>query len=255
MEKPVIIVAGASRGLGAGIAFQAAKLGANLVLAARNLDDLEQQAQRIRETGANAVAVRADVTRMEDCERIINQAQHHFGRIDTLVNNMGMIEPIAPLARATADEWNANLAVSLVAPAMLAQLALPYLRLTGGRIINVSSGAGEKVFQGWGVYCTVKAGLNMLTRVLAEEEPAVTTIAVKPGVIDTQMQAAVRASGKAGMPEESYAYFVSLVEKGKLLPPDVPGKAIAFLALNTPHEWTGECLSLFEEKVKAILPV
>jgi NAD(P)-dependent dehydrogenase (short-subunit alcohol dehydrogenase family) len=253
MDKPVVIIAGASRGLGAAIAFQAAKLGVNLVMAARNLDDLEREEQRIREAGAQAVVVRADVTRTEDCERIINQAVHHFGRIDTLVNNMGMIEPISPLSKVTMEAWNASLAVNLVAPAMLTQLALPHLRQTAGRVINVSSGAAEKVFQGWGVYCTAKAGLNMLTRVLAVEEPSITTIAIKPGVVDTEMQATVRASGKAGMPDESHSYFVSLFENGKLLPPDVPGRVIAYLALNAPHEWSGECLSWNEEKIKTLL--
>jgi NAD(P)-dependent dehydrogenase (short-subunit alcohol dehydrogenase family) len=254
MDKPVVIVAGASRGLGAAIALQAAKFGANLVLAARNLDDLEQLAQRICETGAQVVVVRADVTRTEDCERIVNQAVHHYGRVDALVNNMGMIEPLAPLSGVSAEDWNANLAVNLVGPAILTQIALPHLRQVSGRVVNVSSGAAEKSFPGWGVYCAAKAGLNMLTRVLAEEEPAVTTIAIKPGVVDTGMQATVRAQGKKGMPEESHAFFVSLFEKGKLLPPGVPGRVIAYLALNAPHEWTGECLSWNDEKIKAILP-
>jgi len=254
MDKPVLIIAGASRGLGAAIAFQAAKLGVNLVIAARSLEDLEREAQRIRETGARVIAVRGDLTRMEDCERVVMQTIHHFGRLDALVNNMGMIEPISPLSKVSLEDWNANLAVNLLAPAMLTQASLPHLRQTTGRVINVSSGAAEKVFRGWGVYSVAKAGLNMLTRVLAEEEPTITTIAVKPGVVNTEMQAAVRSSGKAGMPEESHAFFVNLFERGKLLPPEVPGRVIAYLALNAPHQWTGECLLWNDEKVKAILP-
>jgi NAD(P)-dependent dehydrogenase (short-subunit alcohol dehydrogenase family) len=253
MDKPVMIIAGASRGLGAGIAQEAAKMGANLVLAARSLKDLEAVAEVVRSLGSQAVVVRADLTHSEDCERVVNQALHHFERVDALVNNLGRIHPIAPLAKATAEDWHANLAVNLVAPALMIEAALPLLRQSKGRVINVSSGAGERAYPGWGVYCTAKAGLNMLTQVQAQEEPDITLVAVKPGVVDTEMQAAVRELGKAGMPESSHAYFVSLYEKGKLLAPDVPGKAIAFLALNAPHAWSGECLIWNDEKVKALM--
>ena len=133
------------------------------------------------------------------------------------------------------------------------QAALPYLRETRGRVINVSSGAAEMPFAGWGAYSAAKAGLNMLTRVLAKEEPSLTVLAVKPGVVDTEMQATVRSAGKKSMPEESHAYFVNLFEKGKLLPPDAPGRVLAGLALKAPHEWSGECLLWNDEKVKTLL--
>ena len=255
MDKPVIIVAGASRGLGAAIALQSAKLGANLVLAARNLDDLEGVAREIRSLGGQAVVVRADATQTGDCERIADEAVHHFGQVNALVNNMGTIIPIAKLAQVTAEDWQASLAVNLVAPALMTAAVLPLLRQSQGRVIQISSGAAEKAFQGWGAYCAGKAGLNMLTRVLAEEETAVTMLAIKPGVLDTQMQAVVRETGKGGMPDDSHAYFVGLHEKGKLLPPEVSGKVIAYLALNTPHAWSGECLAWNDEKIKALMAV
>jgi NAD(P)-dependent dehydrogenase (short-subunit alcohol dehydrogenase family) len=224
-----------------------------LVLAASSLEGLDNVAQQIRKNGGEAVVVRADLTHTEDCQRVVNQALHHYGQIDALVNNMGMIEPIVPLERTDASAWSDNLAANLIAPALMIQAAITYLRQTQGRVINVSSAAAEKAFQGWGAYCAAKAGLNMLTHVLAEEEATITTLAIKPGVVDTEMQAIVRTEGKAGMPEESHALFVSLFERGKLLPPDVPGKAIAFLALNAPHEWSGECLAWNDEKVKLLV--
>jgi len=109
------------------------------------------------------------------------------------------------------------------------------------------------VIQGWGAYCTAKAAVNHFTRVLAEEEPDVTAIAFRPGVVDTAMQAQIRREGASGMPKEAYARFVDYHEQGDLLPPEVPGCALAVLAFYAPHEWSGSFLPWNDEQVQSLV--
>src|SRR5512143_2110293 len=167
MDEPTLIVTGASRGLGAAIAGLAAQWGARVVLNARSFDALEQEAQKIRLSGGQALAVAGDVSRQEDCQAIIDRTLNEFGRIDALVNNGGVIEPIAPIGEANLQAWERNLAINLLGPVMLTHMALPALRLNHGRVINISSGAAVNVIPGWAAYSTAKAALNYFTKLLA----------------------------------------------------------------------------------------
>jgi NAD(P)-dependent dehydrogenase (short-subunit alcohol dehydrogenase family) len=243
MSERTIIITGASRGLGAAAAFVAAELGANVVLNARSADRLAEHVDHIRNAGGTAVAIPGDISREEDCQELVQKSLSHFGRIDSLINNAGTIRPIAPLRRADFASWQQSLAVNLVGPVMLTQAALPQLRLNKGRVINVSSGASINAIPGWSAYCAAKAGLNHFTRVLAMEEEAVTVIAFRPGVVDTHMQAIIREEGAAGMPPENYQQFLHYYQHGDLLPPQVPGGALAVLALFAPTDWSGQFMA------------
>jgi NAD(P)-dependent dehydrogenase (short-subunit alcohol dehydrogenase family) len=253
MSNPVVIVTGASRGLGAATAHMAASFGARLVLSGRSSADLDAQVTKIGELGGKAVAVVADLAKEEGCEHLVESALSSFGQVDALVNNAGIVEPIGPIAKTIMSGWEKNIRINLLAPIMLTHFALPFLREVNGRVINISSGAAVKVVRGWGAYCVAKAGLNHFTRVLAEEEPSITTIAVRPGVVDTQMQQMVRIMGKAGMPESTHRDFVNLHKDGKLLQPEVPAEAIAVLALRVPHEWSGEFIAWNDERVQGVV--
>ena len=253
MTTKTIIVTGASRGLGLAIARDAADLGASVVLFARSADTLEQEAQAIRETGAKAIAIPGDISQEADCRRLVEKTLAAFGRIDALVNNAGVIEPIAPLADADVAAWRQSLLTNVLGPMMLTQAALPYLRQHRGRVINVSSGASTYAIPGWGAYCTAKGALNQFNRVLSVEEEMVTAVAVRPGVVDTDMQAIIREMGEAGMPESAYQRFVRLRDEGQLLPPEAPGGAIAVLALFAPREWDGEFVAWDDERVQELV--
>lgn len=252
MNSRVLIITGASRGLGAAAARAAAELGANVTLAARSPDGLNAVLKEVEAGGGRGLAVRADVSRADDCREVIRQTVEAFGRIDGLINNSGMIEPIAPLAEADIDEWALNLSVNLLAPVRLIQLALPHLRQSRGRIVNVTSGAAVAVIGGWTAYSAAKAALNHLTRILAQEEPQVTTLALRPGIVDTAMQSAIRAKGKGRMAEANYRRLAGAYETGTLLPPDLPGRAMALLALYAPPEWSGEVLNWDDDRVKQL---
>lgn len=252
MSRQTIIISGASRGLGAATARLAAELGANVVLTARSQADLEQVAQNIEEAGGNALVVAGDVGKLEDCQRVVEGAVGRFGRIDALVNNAGVLEPIASIAEADAAAWHKNLVVNVLGPMMLTQAALPQLRRSEGRVINISSGAAIKAIEGWSAYCAAKGALNQLNAVLAAEETSITAVAFRPGVVDTAMQKLIRQDGREGMPEETHARFRRYYEEGELLPPELPGGALAIVALYAPHAWSGEFLSWDAEKVQAL---
>lgn len=231
----------------------AAAYGSAVVLVARSKDDLEQLAHEIKSAGGQAAVTPGDVTREQDCVRIVQSAIDTFGRLDALVNNSGTIEPVAPIAEASLEEWQADFAVNFFAPVLLTRLSLPYLRPARGRVINISSGSSLTPVRGWGAYSTSKAALNHFTAALAAEEPEVTAIALRPGIVDTQMQVEIRQLGKTGMPEEEHNRLVRMYEEGRLLPPEKPGRAAACLALYAPSEWSGEFIAWDEERVQALL--
>ena len=136
MSNPTLIISGASRGLGAATARIAAEIGANMVLSARSEAELGALAETIQATGGTALVVPGDVTRVEDCARIVAAAVERFGGVDGLVNNAGRITPIARLAEADPAEWETLLRVNLYGPMLLTQAALPYLRAAHGRVIT-----------------------------------------------------------------------------------------------------------------------
>ncbi len=253
MSTQTVLITGASRGLGAATARIAAQMGANAALMARSADGLASVAQEIQATGRETLLIVGDVRVAGDCWRAVEETVEHFGQLDGLVNNAGMIGPIAPIDRWDPEAWQENWATNVLGPVLLTQAALPHLRSCAGRVINVSSGAAVNVISGWAAFCAAKAALNHWTRALAKEEPDITAIAFRPGVVDTAMQAAIRREGAEAMPEEVYNRFVRYFEEGELLPPEVPGCSLAILALHAPHEWSGSFLPWNSEEVLSLV--
>ena len=253
MSRPVVLVTGASRGLGAGTALALAELGANLVLNARNQERLHEVAQQVQALGAAVQVVAGDIGDPETPRRMVQTALEHWDRIDAVVNNAGIILPLARIEEADPEAWMQNWRVNLLAAVMLVKEALPALRAQRGRVVNISSGAAVRAFPGWGAYCAAKAALNHVTAVLALEEPEITAIAFRPGVVDTDMQADIRREGARAMPREWYERFIRYKEEGRLVPPEVIGRMVAHLALAAPHEWSGRFLAYYEEPLRSWL--
>ncbi|HZD56705.1 MAG TPA: SDR family NAD(P)-dependent oxidoreductase [Anaerolineales bacterium] len=253
MTDQTILITGASRGLGAAAAKIAAKMGANVVINARSEASLYRMADEIRKSGGEVLSVPGDVSKIEDCHRLVDQTLVEFGQLDALINNAGIIKPIEPIAEGSAEDWRRNLEINLLGPILLTQIALPHLRMRNGRVISTSSGAAVRVIQGWGAYCTARAGLNHFNRVLASEESGITAITFRPGVMDTEMQSTIRREGDAGMPEETYARYLRLHQEGELLSPKLPGRALTALALYAPHQWSGEFIAWDEDRVQALV--
>jgi NAD(P)-dependent dehydrogenase (short-subunit alcohol dehydrogenase family) len=253
MTDPVILVSGASRGLGAATAQIATGLGARVALMARSAGDLEAVAQQIEANGGQALVTAGDVRQAADCRRAVEATMERFGRLDAVINNAGILEPMAPIAEADPKAWENNWAVNVLGPFLLTQAALPHLRERQGQVLNVSSGAAVSVVEGWAAYCAAKAAVDHFTRVLAAEEPEITAVAFRPGVVDTKMQAQIRTEGASGMPPEVHERFLHYHSEGELLPPQLPGCSLAVLALYAPHDWSGAAVRWNEERVLSLV--
>lgn len=239
-DMPVVIVTGASRGLGAAVARWLAKAKAAVTLVARSEEKLKNIAGDIRYLGGKSLVVAADVSNYEACRSVVELTLSKFQRIDALVNNAGIIQPISSVARADPDTWRYNIEVNLLGPFNMIRAAISALSRQYGRIVNVSSGAADRVIENASAYCAAKAGLNHFTRVLAEEAPELTAVTVRPGVVDTDMQAFIRNEGVKAMSDEQVAYFRQLKDFGELEPPEIPARSIAWLALHAPRKFSGQ---------------
>jgi NAD(P)-dependent dehydrogenase (short-subunit alcohol dehydrogenase family) len=247
--EPVVIITGASRGLGAAVARWLAKAGAAVTLVARSEEKLMEVAADVRRLGGTPRTFKADVSDHLACRSAVETTLDHFGRIDSLVNNAGVVQPLAPVADTHPEEWRRNIEVNLLAPFYLVRAAISELRRHNGRIVNVSSGAATMALATVSAYCTGKAAVNHFTRVLAAEEPAVTALTVRPGVVDTDMQAVLRNETDNAMPVEQIAYYRQLKERGELEPPQIPARAIAWLALYAPREFSSQFLDYDDSRI------
>ena len=185
LENQIAIVTGASRGIGAEIARLFALEGASVVCAARTMKEgqhflpgtLEATVKEIKDAGGKAIAVAVDLSKEEDCKRLVDEAHKAFGRVDVLVNNAA-VNWYIPIKDFKLSHWRAMLAVDLTAPFLLAQMVIPeMIERKRGAIVNISSGAsrgpgvGPYTTKGRGgtPYGTVKSGLERFTQGLAHE--------------------------------------------------------------------------------------
>lgn len=149
---------------------------------------------------------------------------------------------MGPLATADFAQIKHHFDVNVFSTIKLAQAALPHLRKTRGNMLFVSSGAATSAYSGWGAYCASKAALNSIAAVMAVEEPNVTSIAIRPGVLDTDMQKLIREHGKGKMNSEQHEKFINLHSQGQLTPPDVSAHVLAALCFSPPAELSGRFL-------------
>jgi len=234
-----VIVTGASRGIGAAVSDMLADVGSAVAMVARSRGPLEDLARAIRNNGGQAVAIAADISNPDACRQAVETVMDLWGRIDALINNAGTFTPMATIAASDPAQWQTIMATNLMGPYYLTHYALDALRQNSGRVVNVSSGASETAIVAAGAYCIAKAGLNHFSRVLAAEEPDIVSVAVRPGVVDTQMQATIRRDGPALMPAEQMNYYRRIHRDGLLEPPEVPARSIAWLARHAPPEFSG----------------
>ena len=244
LDGKVIIVTGASRGIGAAASVALAKAGASVVLTARDGALTEAVARSI---GGSAMARACDVSDYAAFAALVAETKDRFGRLDGLINNAGVIEPIAAIAESDPAAWARNITINLTGAYYAVRAVLPgMLAAGGGTIVNISSGAALRPLEGWSAYCSGKAGLHMLTRAIALETAAkgIRVFGFQPGTTDTDMQVLIRASG---------VNPVSQIPRGKLTPVAHPAAAIVYLCTAAADDLSGQEFSLNDKPFRARL--
>ncbi|MCE7987763.1 MAG: SDR family oxidoreductase [Caldilinea sp. CFX5] len=186
----VAVITGAGRGIGRAIALAYAAAGAAVVCAARTAAEITATVQEITAQGGQGVAIPTDVTQPAAVEQLFHQSADHFGGIDIVVINAGINPDRRTVAESDPAAWRLTLETNLVAPYYCAKAALPYLKLRGaGKIIMIGSGMGHRSGGGNSAYSCSKAGLWMLTRVLAQEvwQDKISVNELIPGPVETSM--------------------------------------------------------------------
>jgi NAD(P)-dependent dehydrogenase (short-subunit alcohol dehydrogenase family) len=199
----VAIVTGGGSGIGQGVGLALAREGARVAVCGRRVGALERTVATIKETGGDALAVQADVSQVEDVERLVSQTLEAYGRVDILVNNAG-IGGSGQIHEHDVATWDRVMAVNLRGPFLTARALLPLMREQGGgHIINISSESGLEYYQGDGAYGVAKHALNALGEYIQREnqELGIRVDTVCPGMVVTEM-----TEGSAGLDHDKCLY-------------------------------------------------
>lgn len=228
-DGSVIVVTGASKGVGLAIARRLVADASRPVLVVRSHEAADLLRREFEDA---AVVVKVDVSEPGAAEQALRAGMERWGRIDGLVNNAGVIEPIGLLAETDPASWELSIRTNLLAPYRFTRELIT--RLPGGhkaRIVNISSGAASQALEGWSAYCAGKAALSMLTRsVHLEYGTRVLAFSLIPGLVDTDMQATIRTSG---------VNKVSQLPRSSLRPAEEPAAAAAYLLLGEGDDLAG----------------
>jgi len=189
IEGKVVVITGASSGLGEATARLLSAEGAIVVLGARRMDRLQTLAEELTRRGGKTLAVETDVTNRDQVKRLVDAAVQTFGRIDVIINNAGLM-PQSLLERLKVDEWDRMIDVNIKGVLYGIAAALPYMKeQKSGQVINVSSVAGHKVRPGSTVYAATKHAVRALSEGLRQEVKPynIRTTVISPGAVDTEL--------------------------------------------------------------------
>lgn len=243
----VVIVTGASTGLGPEMAKMFAAEGANVVLAARREDLIMKTAQEI---GDAAIAIRTDVTQEDDVAAMVDAAMERWGKVDVLINNAAAPGVDKFIWEQTLENWNATIAIDLTAAMLCSREVVrrSMMERRSGAIVNFSSSAGQGGIPRKSHYCAAKGGLRILTKVLGQElaEYGIRCNCVVPGAIDTDLlrNYIARIAEENGVPfEEHMATFVKDIPMKRMGPPREFADLAMYLASDQASYITGQSIN------------
>jgi NADP-dependent 3-hydroxy acid dehydrogenase YdfG len=225
-ESKVVLITGASSGIGEATARVLARKGHRLVIGARRTDRLEALAKQLNEEGGSVEFASLDVTDLEDVRAFAGLALEKFGRIDVIVNNAGVM-PLSPLEALKIDEWNQMIDVNIRGVLHGIAAALPVMKKQGsGQVINVSSIAGHQVWPTCAVYSATKYAVIAISDGLRQENSDIRVTVISPGVTTSELAHTITDPGTAKMIDAF---------REVAIPADAIGKAIAF-AIDQPGD-------------------
>jgi NAD(P)-dependent dehydrogenase (short-subunit alcohol dehydrogenase family) len=235
-ENKRVLVTGGSRGIGLGIAGHFASQGARVAICGRK----EANLQKAKEGKKDLLTISANLGKAEEVEKLFDSIRSEFGGLDILVNNMGMNIFTPSTIEADVALWEKIMDSNLKSAFLCCRQAFPLMKEKGGGIINISSTAAHRASPGMGIYGIAKAGMNMLTKVLAKELASygIRVNAVAPGVVETDFS-------KPFWSEESILKeILKGVPQGRIARIEDVVQAVAFLASEKSSYLTGEIISL-----------
>lgn len=221
IQGKVVVITGASSGMGDATARHLSALGAAVVLGARRADRLEALASELSARGGKALGIATDVTKRGEVQRLVDTAVRQFGRIDVMLNNAGIM-PLAPLERLNFDDWERTIDVNLKGVLYGIAAALPHMqRQKSGHIINVSSVVGHKIAPTYAVYSATKFAVRALSEGLRQEVKPynIRTTIISPGAVATELPNSIteadvaaeirKVVGDIGVSPDSFARMVA----------------------------------------------
>ena len=225
----VVVITGASSGLGEATARLLSAQGASVALGARRVDRLKSLAGELTKADGKALALATDVTHSDQVKQLVDAAVRTYGRIDVMINNAGLM-PQSPLERLKIDDWDRMIDVNIKGVLYGIAAALPYMKQQkAGHIINVSSVAGHKVRPGGVVYSATKHAVRVISEGLRQEVKPynIRTTVISPGAVDTELPNSVT--------EPDFAQGVQKFYKEIAIPADSFARAVAY-AMSQPEE-------------------
>lgn len=242
-----VLVTGASRGIGEAAARRFAAAGARVALIARSADRISEIAGEI---GQDAIAIPCDISRYWEVAQAVEAVVDTFGSLDVMINNAGVIEPIAHMAEAEPDAWGSVIDVNLKGVFHGMRAALPVMRAqeAGGTILTIGSGAAHGPVEAWSAYCASKAGALMLTRMADKEnrDAGIRAMSLSPGTVATEMQREIKASG---------INPVSQLDWSDHIPPEWVAETLVWMCGPDAEAFLGAEVSLRDPEIRAAVGV
>lgn len=222
----VVLVTGASSGIGAGIARELGRAGAKLMLGARRTDRIEALAKEIREGGGEAATQRLDVTDRRDVEAFAEAGRRNFGRVDVIVNNAGVM-PLSLMASLKVDEWDRMVDVNIKGVLYGIAAVLPEMTTRGsGHIINIASVGALSVSPTAAVYCATKYAVRAISDGLRQENENIRVTCIHPGVVESELAETIT---------DPVAVEAMKTYRAIALQPDAIGRAVRY-AIEQPDD-------------------
>src|SRR6266496_5563953 len=229
IEGKIVVITGASSGLGEAAAKHLSEQGAIVVLGARRVDRIRSLANELIKKGGKALALATDVTKYEQVKALVDAAVKTYGRIDVIINNAGLM-PHSPLERLKIDEWNQMIDVNIKGVLYGIAAALPYMQQQkSGHVINVSSVAGHKIGPNGVVYSATKHAVRVISEGLRQEVKPynIRTTIISPGAVATELPQSVT--------EPDVAQGIAQFYEEYAIPPSSFARAVAF-AIGQPED-------------------
>ncbi|RXJ72738.1 oxidoreductase [Veronia nyctiphanis] len=209
LQGRIVVITGASSGIGAETVKILAQHGAHLVIGARRVDRMDALVSELGNIEGQVIVKQTDVTKQADIDSLIRTALDKFGRIDVLINNAGLM-PLSFLSQTKVDEWEQMIDVNLKGVLYgIAAVIGPMKLQQSGHIINIASIAGHSVFATGSVYCATKHAVRALSEGLRQEEPHIRTTVISPGAVDTELPNAISDKRIGAATQEMYQQAIS----------------------------------------------